>query len=408
MILLLFIPDQTKFDDASASWTLLDGSGSPLRSGTSALMDIPRADRTIAVAPVNHLLFIETALPAVSPAKRDALLRYAIEDKLTIDPSTVHAVVLGPAADGKHVIAAIDKSWLRNALGWLQQSGIAPDSLVSSATAIPVNAGEWSVAIEGAHGFARRADGFVYNFDSGSGHEPPFGLTLALKEAREHPAAPSALALQSANAGLAAEWSQALGVPVKPATPSPNHHALLTASRNANLLAGEFAGRDTGSKWLGLLRPALIAAALIAATQFIFMLVDNFRINNQRVALEQEMAQVFKQAFPAAQAIVDAPLQMKRNLEQLKSERGMASEGDARALISQLTQMMQSLPGAAAVVALRFENGVATLDADLPNAELENALNQAVAATPNASISRLPGTTGSSAARVRISVKAGS
>ena len=51
---------------------------------------MPHADRVVAVAPVNQLLFIETALPPVSPAKRNALLRYAIEDKLTIDPSTVH------------------------------------------------------------------------------------------------------------------------------------------------------------------------------------------------------------------------------------------------------------------------------------------------------------------------------
>lgn len=409
MILLLFIPDLPRFDDATAAeWTLLDGSGAPLRTGTAVLKDVPRGDRTIAVAPVNHLLFIETALPQVTPHKRNALLRYAIEDKLTIDPSTVHAVVLGQTSNNKHVIAAIDRSWLGDALGWLKQAGIEVDSLVSSASAIPVNANEWAVAIEGSHGFAKRADGFVFNFDAGSGREPPFGLTLALKEARDHQLAPASLSLHAADASLAADWSKAFELPVKavaPETRTAQH--LLSAARTANLLSGEFAPRPAGSKWSGLLRPALTVLALIAAVHLIFTLIDNARLNRERIALHGEMTQVFKQAFPAAQAIVDPPLQMRRNLAQLKNERGQAGDNDPRALIAQLTQLVQSLSPAPAIVVLQVQNGAATLDLDLASAEQENELSRAAAKIAAASVSRQTGVK-ASVIRVRVSMKAGS
>jgi general secretion pathway protein L len=409
LILLLFIPDLPRFDDATtAQWTLLDGSGATLRTGTAALKDVPRGDRTIAVAPVNHLLFIETALPQVSQTKRDALLRYAIEDKLTIDPSTVHAVVLGRTLQDKHVVAAIDRSWLGGALSWLNRAGIEPDSLVSSASAISMAPDEWAVAIEGSHGFAKRADGFVYNFDTGSGREPPFGLTLALKEARDHQIAPASLSLHAADASLALDWSKTLELPVKTVAPEKDSaQRLLSAARTANLLSGEFAARQAGSKWFALLRPALTVLALIAVAQLVFTLIDNARLNRERLALQSEMTQVFKQAFPAAQAIVDPPLQMRRNLDQIKNERGQASESDPRALIAQLTQLMQSLSTAPAIVALQAQNGAATLDLDLASAEQETELSRAVAKIPTASVSRQAGAK-APAIRFRVSMKAGS
>ena len=67
LTLLLFIPDLPRFDAAtSARWTLLDAGAAVLRAGDSPLSAVPHADRVVAVAPVNQLLFIETAPRAAS------------------------------------------------------------------------------------------------------------------------------------------------------------------------------------------------------------------------------------------------------------------------------------------------------------------------------------------------------
>ena len=88
--------------------------------GVARWLEAPQADRIIAVAPVARILYLETALPPVSRAKRNALLNYAIEDKLTIDPDTVHATVLGESRDAEHVVSVVDR-WLSSALAWLRR-----------------------------------------------------------------------------------------------------------------------------------------------------------------------------------------------------------------------------------------------------------------------------------------------
>ena len=398
--LLLRIPDLPRFDAATAAeWTLLDNANAVLRAGEGPLSSVPRAERVVALAPIGHLLFIETTLPPVAPAKRDALLRYAIEDKLTIDPSTVHAVLLGKSAMQQHVVAAIDRTWLVGVLQWLKQGGLPADSLISSAAGIPVAENEWAVVLDHQRGFAKRADGFVYNLDIGAGREPPFGLTLALKEARARQSAPAALVLQAmasrahpapadADAALARQWENALGVPVRPGTTTGNDpQRLLAAGKSANLLTGEFAPREALAKWLELLRPALVVVALMLAVHVVFTLIDNRRLNGERQALEQEMTQLFKAAFPAAQAIIDPPLQMRRNLRQLQRERGLAADTDPPMLIARLTALMQSLPGApVSITTLSVRDGIATLDAVLANANQRAPLQRALERLPGATL----------------------
>jgi general secretion pathway protein L len=373
------------------------------------------------------LLFIETALPPVSPAKRNALLRYAIEDKLTIDPSTVHAVVVGKcaAAAGKsdharHVVAAIDRTWLVGVLHWLKQAGLAPDSLVAGAAGVPVAPGQWAVVLESQRGFAKRADGFLYNLDVGAGTEPPFGLTLALKEAREHQRTPSALVLRStlsrknavpADPALAGRWQQALGVPVTIAAPSADNLPLLLAeSKSANLLTGEFAPRASSEKWIRLLTPASIVLTLMVTAHIIFTLFDTWRLDREREAIEQDMTQVFKSAFPTAQAIVDPALQMRRNLQQLKSERGLPADTDARLLIARLTGLTQALPGGRLeVTALAVADGMATLDVTLASPDQRAHLQRAVDRLPDAALGDGPGSPSPPASplSVRLTLRAG-
>ena len=224
--LLLTIPDLPMLDaETAVSWQLFDRQSGLLREGTGVLApagNVPRAERTVIVIPARRIVCIETPLPPVSAQKRDALLRYAIEDKLTIDPATVHAVVLGTSASAKsakantHVVAAIDRAWFAGVLQVLRSVGIEPAQAVSTAALIPVSSGEWGVVLDSEHGLACRADGFAYSFDVAAYGgsiplEPPFALALALKEARDHQLAPSQLTVfvdQSAGAndqGIAVE-----------------------------------------------------------------------------------------------------------------------------------------------------------------------------------------------------------
>ena len=410
LTLLLRIPDLPRFDAATpAGWTLLDAMGAPLRNGVAALADIPRAERVIAIAPPTRLLNLETPLPAVSPAKRDALLRYAIEDKLTIDPATVHAVVLGKRAGTEHVVVAIDRAWLQAVLAWLKPAALLPHSLISQAAGIAVADGEWVVQLDAPHGVARRADGFTYNFDVADGRAPPFALSLALKEARERGQAPARLTLFATHdaTSLAAAWSEALGLPVAVGKGDGEHIAgYLVAAKSANLLTGEFAPADSRMSALVALKPALVLVALLLVVQVGLTAVDNYRLDRARAALEGEMTQLFKQSFPAAQAVVDAPLQMSRNLQQARRERGLAADDDARRAIAAASRALQEVSPAPAIAALGLNAGMATIDVELTSMQQHAALQRALDKLPNSGLSKAEKNAAGKLV-ARVSVKAG-
>lgn len=398
--LLLHIPDLASLDAQTAvSWCLFDRKSNLLREGISQLMptgQVPRAERTVIVIPARRVVYIETPLPPVSTAKRDALLRYAIEDKLTIDPATVHAVVLGTSASLKpsmpvttHVVTAIDRAWFASVLRWLRDAGIEPAQAVSAAALIPVASGEWGVVLDGAHGLARRADGFAYSFDiertqtTGVPLTPPFALALALKEARDHQCSPTQLTVfidQPADAPWIAAWQRALDCPVRiSARPAPR----MVTSSAGNLLAGDFAPRSTGNEWMAMLKPAIAAVALIAILQLGFTVIDAWRLDQRRRSLENEMTQVFKTAFPNAQAIVDPPLQMQRNLESMKRERGLSSSDDVRVLIAGLTAILKSVPNLLPQ-RITISEGAVTLLAAVPDPQQQAALRSRTTETRGA------------------------
>jgi general secretion pathway protein L len=384
--LVIHLPDLARFEPASAAhWQLIDNAGDTLRRGTSTLEQAPRAPQVIALVPASRVVFIETPLPStnVSPEKRDQLVRYAIEDKLTIDPATVHAVVLdaprGRAPrNANHIVAAIDRAWFAGALNWLAAAGLSPRSVLPETALLPVDAGGWSVQLataESRNAYARRADGFAYALDAAGGNAPPFALTLALNEAA---AKPQAITLYSDGAApdpaLLANWRAALGVPIRAAT-GARTSGLIGAMKSGNLLTGDFAPAAPARAWVALLRPAMAVAGLIVAAHVILTVADWWRLDRQRQQLTDEINKTFQESFPQA-AIVDAPLQMRRNLEQLKRERGLVRPDDPRTALARLAAIIAASPQIN-VTEVTIKDGQAKLTAKLaPNADAAMAALQ--------------------------------
>lgn len=406
-MLVITFPDHARFSiDTAAQWTLCDPSGEPLRSGDGPLSGAPRDAQVIALVPAGRVVFIETLLPAVSAAKRDQLVRYAIEDKLTIDPATVHVVVLElspksaaasapmlttpsaatPSAGTRpravpsrdtQIVAAIERAWFSAALSWLASGGFKPRAAFAETALLPVTNGEWSVQLAAKNAFAKRADGFAYALDAGTPGQPPFALTLALNEVAQKPAAitvflasPAEHDSLSANiAAMSADWQTSLGLPVKMVTATGGVARApdlkrLAALKSGNLLTGEFAPVRPANAWLARLKPALALAGVIIFIQIAALVADNWRLERQRQAIENEMRATFQAAFPRATAIIDPALQMQRNLDTLKRERGLLRDDDARHVLAQFAALRGVIPEFA-VTEISIKQGDARLVARL-------------------------------------------
>jgi type II secretion system protein L len=390
LLLFITLPDLARFDAATtARWTLCDANGNVIRSEETNLAGAraatPIGASIIALVPAGRVVFIETLLPTVSNAKRDQLVRYAIEDKLTIDPATVHAVVLdtGDAAKagkykGLHIAAAIDRTWFSAALDWLIAAQLPPRTAFAETALLPVKKGEWSVKLAAKNAYAKRADGFAYAIDAGSITQPPFALALAINEVAEKPSAISlfvdaaAANSEADRAALVANWQASLNVPVRIASTtsaSPltaNPFKQLGALKSGNLVTGEFAPAHVASTWLKNLKPAIALIGLITAVQIAFVVIDHWQLERQRIRIEAEMRSTFQAAFPQATTIIDPALQMQRNLETLQLERGNSRgvwrSDDARRALARFAMLREALPNIE-IVAVNIKKNDAKLTA---------------------------------------------
>ena len=434
MLLVVAIPDHSVLNaDSPAQWSLLDASGAMLRAGVEKLLSLPRAERIIATVPAGRIVFIETPLPPVGAAKREALLRYAIEDKLTIDPATIHAAVLGAATAGsgvnaqatRHIVAAIDRQWFADAIAWLANAQLSPEAVFAETDAVAAAAGEWAVVIAGNTGYARRDDGYAYALDTANREAPPFALRLALGEVATAPARITVYTTISGlndsdggglDAGLPARWQAALNIAVNVGgvlTPASIGKRLMQL-KTGNLLTQEFTPRRAANVWAAKLKPAMIALALFAGLHMTFNNADWWRLERQRRALDSEMRATFQAAFPQAAAIIDPPLQMQRNLAELKRTRGLVRDDDVRMLLAQLAEITRAVPQLA-IAEITLRGNTATLRGTLDTASAVEMLRQQVTRTAGAHILLGAGNAGSdtstsTSARqaVEITVEAGS
>jgi len=93
---------------------LLDKSGRTQRAGRSALGLLPRASSTVLLIAARDLLMMPAAVPPLKGPRLRQALPNVVEDHLIQDPQTCHlALDAKPLADGRHVVAAIDRGWFR-------------------------------------------------------------------------------------------------------------------------------------------------------------------------------------------------------------------------------------------------------------------------------------------------------
>ncbi|MGN6648761.1 type II secretion system protein GspL [Trinickia sp.] len=93
---------------------LLDKSGRKERAGRAALAFLPRARTTVLVVAARDLLMLAAKLPPLKGPRLKQALPNIVEDYLIQDAQTCHiALDPQPLADGKRMMAVIDRGWFR-------------------------------------------------------------------------------------------------------------------------------------------------------------------------------------------------------------------------------------------------------------------------------------------------------
>jgi general secretion pathway protein L len=318
-------------------------------------------DEVVLVVPAQLLSWHRVSLPPGSvprgvsgeraSARLRAILEGLLEDDLLDEPATMH-LALQPQASAEATVwvVACDRSWLTAALHALADAGqqvrrvvpeFTPESLVNSVVIggdpdHPWLAGLMRSANPGSD--APQAGLLVCGLNAGT-----FDRVSPVADSAADPAQPLVLA-EPAVAALAERLCK------RPVVLQQRAERLLLASQSPwNLAQFELANMARSRQWSGVLlsaksflhapqwRAARWALGLAVMVNLIGLNVFALRQQASLTDKRQAITNVVTETFPRIPVVVDAPLQMAREVAALRRNSGQASASDLESLLAALS-----------------------------------------------------------------------
>lgn len=365
-----------RWQDASSpcAWAQIDEAGAMRASGHDALADMPPDDDAILIFAAPHVLATMATLPKIKRSKLETALPYALEDSLLDDAATMH-VTLGPKlSDGSNVLYAIDRDWLTQLLAAARSAKIRVRRAVPEYCLLPLRNEEWSLAWSGSQGFLSTASSMGLALDSGDNLRSPTALQLRLRQSP-----PAALRLFALGSEIAQpQWG--LGIPLIFERQSFDWRKVNIPATAPNLLWGKFAPPPRLREFWPWLRPALLAGLLLFSVEAVLSNLEWALFALEKRTLNNHMEQVFRETFGAEAVIVDAPLQMRRNVANLRHAAGTADDADFLPLLDRFAAIAETQPGLRQRT-VRYADGKLDVELALPGKAALDSLQQRLAET---------------------------
>lgn len=327
---------------AQLSWVRSGDGRQALEHGRCAASLLPAEAEVVLALPVRALSWHRLAVPKVAASRLRAALDGLLEERLLSDTTELHFALEPGARTGQTLwVAACDKAWLRSWLQALEAAG-RPVSRIVPMLWPTVDAVHW-VHDSGGHAWLASASA-----------EGVRCLPLAAVGA-DRTAADATDAQWLADPAVAAQAEQALD---RRLAPVPLHNWLLrvaqsdwnlaqfdlslsSSARRGQRLRQALRQFRTAPAW----RPARWGLAALLVAQLLGLNVAAWQERSSLDAKRQAVRQTLQQTFPNVTLVLDAPLQMQRELAQLQQAGGQLSGRDLEAMLSALGS---SGPGTAA------------------------------------------------------------
>ena len=380
---LILTPADFSVAAASGASTTLDWATSVngqtvTEHGQSAASLLPRDDDVVLVLPPRVVSWHRVAVPKVGSARLRAVLDGLLEDRLLADTTSMHFALEPGGRSGQTIwVAACDRVWL---LGWLQALEAAGRPVARIVPALwPLEPQDgatptlhWAhdegdqVWLATASPLGVRCTPLEDGGQSGMSESAFGGLSTAAgsvaNELLNADPATTRLLADPVVAGLAERaFNQRFDLIAKPTW------LLQCAQSDWNLAQFDLslsAGARRGQRFRQTLRrllsapkwrPARWGLGALVAVQLLGLNLAAWSERNSLSTKQQAIAQTLQQTFPQVTLVLDAPVQMRRELERLQQASGQLSGGDLEAMLGALAQ---HLPGeGAAPGSLSFSPG---------------------------------------------------
>ena len=371
------IPNTWNAYQDSCEWAIMDRQSNVLRRGKDTLQTLPQCDEVEVVIPASMVGFIPAQLPPGSQSKILGALAFLVEAGLISTPEETHAVLAYQSA-AEVVVAVIQKSWIKIVLEKLSRADIYPVRMYPETLLPELPNQSWAMVSRGSDSFikTRAVQGFPLDLDNSS-DTPPLLLSLALQQCKPLNL-PSRIVIYGEIISQREVWQAQLGISIDLA--SQQEWFVSRIKPVLNLLQGEFQPAGGVMRRLNAFKPVAITFVVLIGLHLSLAGLDYALKANENRKLDQAMLAQFKSTFPKTNTVVDAPLQMQRNLEELKHGAGQGVSSDYLPTLAAVTSSI----GAVSVERLRgmdYQNSKLILKLLLPNMEQAEAMQKRLSAS---------------------------
>ncbi len=369
------------------------------RHGRTAPSLMPKADSVVAVLADVDISWHRLLIPKAPANRMRAALAGMMEEVLLDDAERAH-YAMGPASKAGEIgmVAVTDGRWLSEQLALLDRANLPVDRVVPAS---------WPVEPAVGHFTTAAADGGSGNAINLSWADSNGVAVLDLQGSLARALLPAVMPAEvqfSASPAAAAAAEAWLGAPVSLLT---EQERMLQATTSPwNLRQFELARRHKGSRalrdgWRTLLgpawRPARIGLAVLLLVQLVGLNLWAAQLRAQVRDKKTEMVSVLQTTFPQVTGVLDAPVQMRREVQTLRALAGIPGPADLEPLMFAAAAAWPA--GKPPAETVRFEPGRLSLPAadwrpdeiQRFNAQLQASGYSAVVADGRLQLGPMPG-----------------
>lgn len=379
-ILRIYFSSQWRDSGSACPWALCDDAGAVLQSGAGTLASMPKATSCVGILDADRVLLLSARTPPGARRQWRTALPFLVEGRTLADPEENHVVLCGTPTGGEVRLAVTDKAWLRRIAEACRTASLPLRQAWSEVQLLPRVASGWTLAWNGRGGFLHTGACAGIALDAVDAGMPPLAMQLMLERAAAAPPERIEVRLMPMGSGELAAMPQWPDFPVPLVEGEPWDWRRAPLPAVGNLLAGALAPPSRPMEWWPRLRPALALAALLLAVQATGTNLQWAMLAHEAHSLHQQMNASFRKAFGDEVALVNAPLQMQRDIAQLRHQTGRQDSGDFLPLLDLSAEPLAALPRQS-VRELHFESGRLQVQVNVANrqalARLQAALRDA-------------------------------
>ena len=340
----------------------------PLQWAQASLLPAASRDsEVVLMVPAQTLSWHQVELPAglhKQPARLSAALQGLLEDRLLADPASLHlALQPGWQHTARPWVAACDKSWLTGHVQALESAGLTvhrivpelrPDTSALQVLALGDTTSGWVWFSQASRG--------VWGGPVGSAQAHAWPAWTGHTEDPDREQTPIHALAEPA---LAAWLGERLGTPAQLLQPHQHWLQALVSdwdlaqfdvqtharARRIKSLQKFLNAWWTAAEW----RPARWGLALLVLTQLIGLNAWAWKTRTDWQAQQQSLTRILQETFPKTTVVVDASLQMEREVTRLRQGSGQLGPQDLESLLAALGQALP--PGLATPTQLQFQPG---------------------------------------------------